>query len=118
MALFKSKDSGYDPALNIRNVAASFQAAVVDMLADKTLAAAKESGADRIVIAGGVAANSSLRNRMQEETAKRGLGLFLPRMGLCIDNAAMVALAGYLHYQQGDRSVLDLNPRASMPLGN
>ncbi len=117
VALFKSKDSGFDPALNIRNVAASFQAAVVDMLADKTLAAAEERGADRIVIAGGVAANSALRSRMQQETAKRNIGLFLPSMGLCVDNAAMVALAGYLHYQRGDRSVLDLNPRAGMPLG-
>ena len=69
------------------------------------------------MIAGGVAANSSLRSRMQEETKKRGLSLFLPGMNLCIDNAAMVALAGYLHYQRGDRSVLDLNPRPSMPLG-
>jgi N6-L-threonylcarbamoyladenine synthase len=117
VALFKSRDRGFEPGLNIPNVAASFQAAAVDMLVDKTLAAAEACSADRIVIAGGVAANSSLRSRMQGEAAKRSLSIFLPGMDLCIDNAAMVALAGYMHYRRGDRSVLDLNPRPSMPLG-
>jgi N6-L-threonylcarbamoyladenine synthase len=117
VALFKSKDKGFDPSLNIRNVAAGFQAAAVDMLVEKTLAAAETCRADRIVIAGGVAANSSLRSRMQKETTERGLSLFLPGMNLCIDNAAMVGLAGYLHYRRGDRSILDLNPRPSLPLG-
>jgi N6-L-threonylcarbamoyladenine synthase len=117
VALFKSRDKGFDPALNIANVAASFQAAAVDMLVEKTLAAAEACRADTIVIAGGVAANSSLRSRMREESAKRSVELFLPGMDLCIDNAAMVALAGYLHYRRGDRSVLDLNPRPTMPLG-
>lgn len=116
IALFKSKDKGFEPALNISSVAAGFQAAVVDMLVEKTLKAAKESAASQIVVAGGVAANSALRSRMLEETRKQGINLYLPDMGLCIDNAAMVALAGYLHYKQGDRSRLDLNPRASMPL--
>ena len=72
---------------------------------------------DKIVVAGGVAANSSLRSRMKEEAEKRGMTLYLPGMDLCIDNAAMIALAGYLHYQRGERSGLDLNPRPSMPLG-
>jgi N6-L-threonylcarbamoyladenine synthase len=116
VALFKSKDKGFDPVLNIRDVAASFQAAAVDMLVEKTLRAAAETGVDTIVIAGGVAANSALRARMQGETADRGITLFLPGMGLCIDNAAMVALAGYLHFQRGETSSLDLNPRPSMPL--
>jgi N6-L-threonylcarbamoyladenine synthase len=116
IGLFKSRDKGLDPSLNIRDVAASFQAAVVDMLIDKTMQAIAETGVDRIVVAGGVAANSRLRRRMQEETDRRNIGLFMPGMGLCIDNAAMVALAGYLHYQRGEQSDLDLNPRASMPL--
>ncbi len=116
IALFRSKDKGLDPGLNIRDIAASFQAAVVDTLVDKTMLAAAESGVGKIVVAGGVAANSLLRQRMKEETDKRGITLYLPAMGLCIDNAAMIALAGYLHFKRGEMSSLDLNPRPSMPL--
>ncbi|HUJ18910.1 MAG TPA: tRNA (adenosine(37)-N6)-threonylcarbamoyltransferase complex transferase subunit TsaD [Nitrospirota bacterium] len=116
IALFRSRDRGIDPALNVKDVSASFQAAVVDMLVERTMKGIAETSAEKIVIAGGVAANSSLRKRMQEEAGKRSLSLYLPRPGLCIDNAAMVALAGYLHFQRGERSALDLNPRASMPL--
>jgi len=114
--LFKSKDKGLDPALNIRDVAASFQAAVVDTLVEKTMLAAAGTGVNKIVVAGGVAANSSLRSRMKQEADKRGMTLYLPGMDLCIDNAAMIALAGYLHFQRGETSSLDLNPRPSMPL--
>jgi N6-L-threonylcarbamoyladenine synthase len=116
IALFMSKDKGIDPKLDIRDVAASFQAAVVDTLVDKTMRAAAETGVDRIVVAGGVAANSSLRSRMNEEAEKRGMTLYLPGMFYCIDNAAMIALAGYLHYQRGETSSLDLNPRPTMAL--
>ncbi len=116
IALFKSRDKGIDSPLNIRDVAASFQAAVVDTLVEKTIRAAVENDVRRIVVAGGVAANSSLRKRMNEEAAKRGMTLHLPGMFYCIDNAAMIALAGYLHYKRGETSSLDLNPRASMPL--
>jgi len=116
LALFTSKDHGIDPNLDIRDVAASFQASVVNALVEKTIKAAVETGAGRIVVAGGVAANSSLRKTMIQETGKRGIALFLPSMNLCIDNAAMVALAGYLHHQKGEVSPLDLNPRPSTPL--
>jgi N6-L-threonylcarbamoyladenine synthase len=116
IALFKSKDGGIDPKMNVSDVAASFQAAVVDTLVEKTIRAATENNVRRIVVAGGVAANSSLRKRMNEEAVKRGMTLYLPGMFYCIDNAAMIALAGYLHFKQGDTSSLDLNPRPSMPL--
>jgi N6-L-threonylcarbamoyladenine synthase len=116
VALFKSKDAGFDPKLSIRDVAASFQAAVVDSLVDKTVRAAVETGVNRIVVAGGVAANSFLRKRMKEQAEAKGLTLYLPGMQLCIDNAAMIALAGYFHFQRGERSRLDLNPRASTAL--
>lgn len=116
VALFMSKDKGIDPALNVKDVAASFQAAVVDTLVEKTMNAAVETGVNQIVVAGGVAANSSLRSRMKQEADKRSMRLYLPGMDLCIDNAAMIALAGYLHFQQGETSSLDLNPRPSMPL--
>lgn len=116
VALFMSKDKGIDPKLNIRDVAASFQAAVVDALVEKSMQAAIETGMDKIVVAGGVAANSLLRKRMKVESDKRGITLYLPGRGLCIDNAAMIALAGYLHHKRGETSSLDLNPRPSMPL--
>jgi len=116
IALFMSKDKGIDPSLNVKDVAASFQAAVVDTLVDKTMQAAAETGVDKIVVAGGVAANSLLRNRMDAEAQKRGITLYLPGMFYCIDNAAMIALAGYLHYKRGKTSNLDLNPRPAMPL--
>ncbi len=116
VALFMNKDKGLDPALNIKDVAASFQAAVVDTLVEKTMLAAAETGVDQLVVAGGVAANSSLRSRMKQEADKRGIKLYLPGMDLCGDNAAMIALAGYLHFQRGETSNLNLNPRPSMPL--
>jgi N6-L-threonylcarbamoyladenine synthase len=74
------------------------------------------TGVDKIVVAGGVAANSLLRQKMKEEADKRGITLYLPSLGLCIDNAAMIALAGYLRYKRGETSSLDLNPRPSKPL--
>jgi N6-L-threonylcarbamoyladenine synthase len=113
VALFRSRDTGLDPKLNVRDVAASFQAAVVDTLVDKTLQAVKETGAEKVVVAGGVAANSLLRKRMREAAEGNGLKLFIPGLSYCIDNAAMVALTGYLHHQLGERSGLDLNPKAS-----
>ncbi len=116
VALFRSKDAGLDPKLSVKDVAASFQAAAVDTLVEKTVKAAKEHGVGSVVVAGGVAANSSLRREMQRACAMAGVTLYLPGMGLCVDNAAMVALAGYLHYRRGDRSDLDLNPRASAAL--
>jgi N6-L-threonylcarbamoyladenine synthase len=116
LALFLSKDKGLDPNLNISDVAASFQAAVVDTLVMKTVQAATETGVDKIVVAGGVASNSLLRAGMKGESGKHGITLYLPGMGLCIDNAAMIALAGYLHFKRGETSHLDLNPRPTMPL--
>ena len=116
LLLFTCKDKGIDTTVNVKDVAASFQAAVVDTLVDKAMLAATETGVDKIVVAGGVAANSSLRERMQEESAKRGITLYLPGMNLCIDNAAMIALAGYLRHNRGESSNFDLNPRPAMPL--
>ncbi len=116
VALFMSRDEGIDPALKKADIAASFQSAVVDTLIEKTMLAVSETGAGKIVVAGGVAANTLLRKRMQEETKKRDIELYLPGMFYCIDNAAMIALAGYLHFRRGERSNLDLNPRPSMPL--
>ncbi|HEX9021540.1 MAG TPA: tRNA (adenosine(37)-N6)-threonylcarbamoyltransferase complex transferase subunit TsaD [Nitrospirota bacterium] len=116
VALFVSKDKGVDPALNRKDIAASFQAAAADTLVGKTIRAAVETGVRKIVVAGGVAANSLLRGKMGEEARKQGITLFLPGMRYCIDNAAMIALAGYLRFKGGETSGLDLNPQASKPL--
>jgi N6-L-threonylcarbamoyladenine synthase len=116
VSLFRSKDAGLDPKLSVRDVAASFQAAVVDTLVEKTMQAALETGVRKIVVAGGVAANSLLRKRMRERAEERGLTLYLPGMDLCIDNAAMIAYTGYMHFLRGEHSALDLNPKASMGL--
>lgn len=77
------------------DAAASYRAAVVDMLADKTLRAAESTGHTTVVVAGGAAANRGLRTRLERETAARGLRLCMPPISLCTDNAAMVGAAAY-----------------------
>jgi N6-L-threonylcarbamoyladenine synthase len=79
------------PDSEVADVAASFQAAVVDVLVTKLLRVADETGLSTVVIGGGVAANSALRARLVEEGATSGLRIMLPSIGLCTDNAAMVA---------------------------
>jgi N6-L-threonylcarbamoyladenine synthase len=83
------------------DVAASFQEAIVDVLLQKSLRACKDSGIDRLVIAGGVAANSRLRQVAEERCAKNGVRLFIPSPGLCTDNGAMVASLGSLMVSGG-----------------
>ena len=81
--------------VQIADIVASFQEAVVDVLVRKTISAAEHFKVKQVVVAGGVAANSRLRQRLQEEVAGFGLPLTLPRPELCTDNAAMIAAAGY-----------------------
>lgn len=81
--------------INKADVAASFQRAVIDSLIDKTVAAAEKFKLDKIVLAGGVAANSSLEENLRGVCAKRGLEFFYPSKILCTDNAAMIACRGY-----------------------
>ena len=83
------------------DVAASFQEAVVDVLLTKAIAAAVETGIDRLVIAGGVAANSRLRELAEGRAAKSGIQLRIPPMWLCTDNGAMVAALGALAVEAG-----------------
>ena len=99
------------PDVPTADVAASFQAAVVDVLVERARTAARSIGARAICLAGGVAANSLLRARIEEVCAEDGIGAFLPSRSLCTDNAAMVAAAGAWHLEQGHRSGLDLGRR-------
>ena len=102
--------------LPIEDLAASFQAAVVDMLVNTTMAAVERTGICRVALGGGVAANSGLKARMQDECDRRGIDLTYPPPRLCTDNAAMIACAGYYHILCGDTDGLDLDTIASQPL--
>jgi N6-L-threonylcarbamoyladenine synthase len=80
------------------DVAASFQAAVVDVLAAKCLRALEATGMDRLVVAGGVGANTALRERLARETARIGASVYFPPPRLCTDNGAMIAFAASLRF--------------------
>jgi N6-L-threonylcarbamoyladenine synthase len=93
-----------------------FQDAVVDVLATKTARAARETGARAVVLGGGVAANTALRERLAGEADALGLPLIVPRPGLCTDNGAMIGAAGARRFAAGERARLDLDARPSLPL--
>lgn len=96
-------------SINRADVAAGFQAAVLDVIVAKTVKAAIDMKKDRIVIAGGVAANSRLREMFEEECRRNGLGLFYPSAAMCTDNAAMIGCAAYYRYTAGERDDLTLD---------
>jgi N6-L-threonylcarbamoyladenine synthase len=95
------------PELSVPDVAASFQEAVVDVLVTKARAAAKEVGAKAICLAGGVAANSVLRERTLDACIEDGLHAYLPSRSMCTDNAAMIAAAGWWRLQSDGPTPLD-----------
>lgn len=103
--------------VNRANVAASFQESVVDVLATKTIAAAKDLGITKIALAGGVASNNGLRTRMKEVCEKNNFSLYYPSPIFCTDNAAMIAVAGYYEYMNGTRHGLDLNAVPNLKIG-
>ena len=105
-----------EPDASTADVAASFQEAVVDVLVTRARRAAADVGARALCLAGGVAANSLLRSRIEAACAEDGIGAFLPSRALCTDNAAMVAAAGYWRLTRGDRSGLDLGADPNLRL--
>lgn len=102
--------------VNKADIAASFQAAVTDVLCEHTLEAAIKNNSKIIAIAGGVASNSDLRAKMTEYGGKHGISVVYPPPVLCTDNAAMIACAGYYGYINGERAGLDLNAVPSLQL--
>ncbi|MBQ1441657.1 MAG: tRNA (adenosine(37)-N6)-threonylcarbamoyltransferase complex transferase subunit TsaD [Clostridia bacterium] len=94
------------------DMAASVRKSVVNILTERFLLAAKDTGQSRLVLAGGVSANSLLRRRMEELCRERGLELYYPELSLCGDNAAMIGAQGYYEYLSGNIADMSLNARA------
>ena len=98
------------------DVAASFQQAMLDVIVNKTVQAAENLEKDKIVLAGGVAANSKLRAMLEEECAKKKLRLYRPSPVLCTDNGAMIGCAAYYKYQAGQTDRFDMDAYPSLAL--
>ena len=95
---------------NKADLCASFQKDLIDILLKKLILATKETGIRQVAIAGGVSANSGLRNRIEEEGRKRGWTTFLPELRFTTDNAAMIAITGYYKFLAGQFAALDIAP--------
>ena len=106
------------PSDAVAELAWGFQDAVVDVLATKTIRAARATSARSIVLGGGVAANAALRARLAGDADELGLPLIVPRPALCTDNGAMIGAAGARRFEAGHRSGLDLDARPSLPLAS
>lgn len=102
--------------INAADVAASFQAAVLEVIVRKTVDSAVALNKDKIVMAGGVAANSRLREMLANECSKHGIKLYHPSPILCTDNAAMIGCAAYYKYIAGDRDDLSLDAVPNLEL--
>ena len=98
------------------HIAASYQEAIVEVLVEKTLNAAGEQGLTRVVVSGGVAANSRLRRAFFDAGAERGVRIFVPPPVLCTDNAAMIAVVGEHLLKTGRRDRYDLNAVSRWPV--
>ena len=106
-----------DPNLNVADLCASFQQAIVDLLVSKTMHIAEQHHLNQITLAGGVALNQPLRKALQQEVQQRGYQLFTPQTDLCMDNGAMIAGAAYYLYQTRGADPLSIETLANAPLG-
>jgi N6-L-threonylcarbamoyladenine synthase len=109
---------GFNGAISddvLKDLSASFQEAIVDVLVTKAMRAVKKTGVSHLVAAGGVACNSRLRHKLSEEAAAYGVSLCIPPPRFCSDNAAMVAGMGFYKMQKGVFADLDLNANPNMP---
>ncbi|MEQ9564796.1 MAG: hypothetical protein RLN85_03095, partial [Pseudomonadales bacterium] len=100
---------------NIHNLAASIQHTLISMLMTKLIKASEQEGIHQMAIAGGVSANSGLRQRLEQEANKRGWNVFIPDFQYCTDNAGMIAISGHLLYEHGAFGSITDSPLPRMP---
>ena len=112
------KKHGVPEGKALADFCASLQEAIADVLTKKAVQAARVTHAPGVVLAGGVAANTRVRELLVERCAKRGLWAFVPPKTLCTDNAAMIAAAGLMHLEAGERGTFDTSALSRWPLGN
>lgn len=102
--------------VRVADLCASFQENVTEVLSEKAIALCKELHINRLSIAGGVAANGKLREKMEEKAKQEGIGFFCPKLILCTDNAAMIAAAAYHEWKKGNFAGHDVNAYPSLSL--
>lgn len=110
----RTKDDAQFVEANISDICASVQKTLIDMLLQKLRKASKQTGIRQIAIAGGVAANSGLRQALEMEKEARGWEVFIPKFEYCTDNAAMIAMTAHFKYLAGEFSSLDVAPMPRM----
>lgn len=103
-------------AVRPADMAASFQASVMDVLIKKTNQAMEKYAVNHLMVAGGVAANQGLRNRLDQLAKDKGYHIFIPPLNLCTDNAAMIGAAAYVAYKKNKRAEMDLNAEPGLDL--
>jgi len=103
--------------INKADIAASFQKAVVDAIVEKTMLVANEKKITKVALAGGVAANSTLRETMMKACKDNNIEFYSPSLALCTDNAAMIGAAAYYEYKNGVRHGYDLNAIPNLKIG-
>jgi N6-L-threonylcarbamoyladenine synthase len=119
VALYVKKWRGSKAEKNrpqMADIAASFQEAVIDVLVQKLMQAQEATGVGAVVIAGGVACNTALRDTLKDTAPKKGVAVYCPRPAYCTDNGAMIALAGYHRILHGERAELSIDVRSRYPI--
>ncbi|HMX52092.1 MAG TPA: carbamoyltransferase N-terminal domain-containing protein, partial [Cyclobacteriaceae bacterium] len=111
----KKKDENFVEK-NLNDICASIQHQLVKMLLKKLEQASRETGIKEIAIAGGVSANSGLRNSLKQLAGQKNWNLYIPKFEYCTDNAAMIAMAAHFKYLKQDFTALDTAPLARMPI--